>query len=547
LEQLIELLVLLGGTLVLATFFGTYLARMISYENRPIEKTLAIVENKFYRLIGIDVSRQMSWKEYFSALFITNMIVVVVIILILVFQNYLPFSNNVEGFSLDLAVHTAISFITGTNLQHYAGDQQLSNLSQMLAITFTMFVAPASGIATAFAFIRSFIRKNFGLGNFYMDFIRVILTLLLPVSFISALILMMIGVPQTLDSSITITPLESALYNSNNTTITETTATVGPIASLESIKLLGNNGGGFFGSNSAHAFENPTGLSNLYEMFLMLIIPLSFPIAYAKLMGLGRGLSILVTMLIGFGVLLSFSLTSENGPLLLETRFGSFGSPLFDTTSLGTNSGAVNSSLAGMSSNAVTSFFLAMFVQAIPGAGGTGMMTMIIYVLLTLFIVGLMVGKSPEFMSMKISPRDIKLAVFIFLLHPANILIPTVIAFTTGNAQAIVGEQVTAMGFTQTLYEYTSAAANNGSDYFGTAADTPFWNWSTAIVMFLGRYVPIGLMLAIAGSFTLKDRKEVIEPIKTKGPLFISILVVMTFLLTALSFFPFLIMGPISI
>jgi K+-transporting ATPase ATPase A chain len=551
-QQLIELLVLLGGTLVLATFFGTYLARMISYENRPIEKTLAIVESRFYRLIGINVSRQMTWKEYFFALFITNMIVVAIIILILVFQNHLPFSNNVKGFSLDLAVHTAISFITGTNLQHYAGEQQLSNLSQILAITFTMFVAPASGIAAAFAFIRSFIRKNFGLGNFYMDFIRIILTLLLPVSFISALILMMIGVPQTLDSTITINPLESIInnnVNSSSTTITEeqTLITIGPVASLESIKELGNNGGGFFGANSGHPFENPTGLSNLYEMFLMLIIPFSFPIAYAKLMGLGRGLSILVTMLIGFGILLSFSLTSQNGPLLLETRFDSFGSALFDISSLATNSGAVNSSLAGMSSESVTAFFLAMFVQAIPGAVGTGMMTMIVYVLLTLFIVGLMVGKTPEFMSMKISPRDIKLAMLIFLLHPAIILIPTVIAFTTGNAQAIVGEQVTAMGFTQTLYEYTSAAANNGSDYFGTSADTPFWNLSTAIIMFLGRYVPIGLMLAIAGSFTIKDRKEVIEPIKTKGPLFISILVIMTFLLTALSFFPFLIMGPVSI
>ncbi|MGE3858948.1 MAG: potassium-transporting ATPase subunit KdpA [Nitrososphaeraceae archaeon] len=545
--QLIELLVLLGGTLVLATFFGTYLARMISYENRPIEKTLAIVENRFYRLIGIDVSKQMTWKEYFFALFITNMIVVVIMIIILVFQNYLPLSNNVEGFSIDLAVNTAISFITNTNLQHYAGDQQLSNLSQMLAITFTMFVAPASGIAAAFAFIRSFIRKNFGLGNFYMDFIRIILTLLLPVSFVSALLLMVLGAPQTLDSSITVNPLESIINNNSTLTQEGQTLSIGPVASLESIKELGSNGGGFFGANSGHPFENPTGLSNLYEMFLMLIIPFSFPIAYAKLMGLGRGLSILVTMLIGFGILLSFSLTSENGPLLLETRFGSFGSALFDTSSLATNTGATNSGIAGMSSESVTAFFLAMFVQAIPGADGTGMMTMIVYVLLTLFIVGLMVGKTPEFMSMKISPRDIKLSMLIFLLHPAIILIPTVISFTTGNAQAIVGEPVTAMGFTQTLYEYTSAAANNGSDYFGTSADTPFWNWTTTIVMFLGRYVPIGLMLAIAGSFTIKDRKEVIEPIKTKGPLFISILVVMTFLLTALSFFPFLIMGPGSI
>lgn len=542
-EQLIELLVLLGGTLLLAIVFGTYLARLISYENRPIEKTLAIVESKFYRLIGIDVSKQMTWKQYFFALLLTDVVVAGIVISILTFQNYLPSDTPVEGFSIDLSVHTAISFITNTNLQHYAGDQQLSVLSQMAAITFAMFVAPASGIAAAFAFIRSFIRKNFGLGNFYMDFIRVILTLLLPVSFVSTLILMIMGVPQTLDSSITINPLESTI--SNNTTEQQTT--IGPVASLESIKLLGNNGGGFFVSNSAHPFENPTGLSNIYEIFLMLIIPLSFPIAYAKLIGLGRGISILITMLIGFGVLLSFSLTSDNGPQLLETRFGSFGSALFDTTSLGTNTGAVNSELSGMSSESVTAFFLAMFVQAIPGAVGTGMMTMIVYVLLTLFIVGLMVGKTPEFMSMKISPKDIKLAIFIFLLHPAIILIPTVIAFTTENAQQIVGEQVTSMGFTQTLYEYTSSAANNGSDYFGTSADTPFWNWSTAIVMFLGRFVPLGLMLTIAGSFTVKDRKEVVEPIKTQGPLFISVLVVMTFLLAALSFFPFLVMGPISI
>jgi K+-transporting ATPase ATPase A chain len=200
-----------------------------------------------------------------------------------------------------------------------------------------------------------------------------------------------------------------------------------------------------------------------------------------------------------------------------------------------------------MSPNVIVSLLVAMFVQAIPGAVGTGMITMIIYVILTLFIVGLMVGKTPEFMSMKISPKDIKLAVFIFLIHPVLILIPTVIAFSTGNAQAIIGGKVTPIGYTQTLYEYTSAAANNGSDYFGTSANTLFWNYSTAIVIFLGRYVPLGLMLAIAGSFTVKDRKEVVEPIKTQGPLFISVLVVITFLLTALTFFPFLVIGPLSI
>jgi potassium-transporting ATPase potassium-binding subunit len=536
-DTIIQFTILLGGTLGLAIPFGMYITRMISFEMRPLEKTLAKVESGFYRVIGIDATKQMTWKQYFFALFLTNMIVVVFVIFVLTLQNFFPSSQHVNGLPLDLAFHTAVSFVTDTDLQHYAGDQQLSNVSQMIAITFTMFVAPASGIVAAFAFIRSFIRKNFGLGNFYMDFIRVILTLLLPVAIVSSLLLMIMGVPQTLNSSMTVDTLEG-----NKQVIK-----MGPVASLLSIKQLGSNGGGFFGANSGHPFENPTGLSNMYEMFLMLIIPLSFPIAYAKLIGKWRGISILIAMLIGFGSLLAIAFTAASGPKLLETRFGDFGSILFNIISITSNTGAVNSSLLGMSPNAITSFLIAMFVQSISGAVGTGMMTMIIYVILTLFVVGLMVGKTPEFMSMKISPRDIKLAVFIFLIHPAIILIPTVIALSTGDAQAIIGGKVTPMGFTQTLYEYTSAAANNGSDYFGTSANTPFWNLSTAIVIFLGRYVPIGLMLAIAGSFTVKDRREVIEPIKTQGPLFITILVVVTFLLTALTFFPFLVIGPFSI
>ena len=536
-DTIIQFTILLGGTLGLAIPFGMYITRMISFEMRPLEKTLAKVESGFYRVIGIDATKQMTWKQYFFALFLTNMIVVVFVIFVLTLQNFFPSSQHVNGLPLDLAFHTAVSFVTDTDLQHYAGDQQLSNVSQMIAITFTMFVAPASGIVAAFAFIRSFIRKNFGLGNFYMDFIRVILTLLLPVAIVSSLLLMIMGVPQTLNSSVTADTLEG-----NKQVIK-----MGPVASLLSIKQLGSNGGGFFGANSGHPFENPTGLSNMYEMFLMLIIPLSFPIAYAKLIGKWRGISILIAMLIGFGSLLAIAFTAASGPKLLETRFGDFGSILFNIISITSNTGAVNSSLLGMSPNAIASFLIAMFVQSIPGAVGTGMMTMIIYVILTLFVVGLMVGKTPEFMSMKISPRDIKLAVFIFLIHPAIILIPTVIALSTGDAQAIIGGKVTPMGFTQTLYEYTSAAANNGSDYFGTSANTPFWNLSTAIVIFLGRYVPIGLMLAIAGSFTVKDRREVIEPIKTQGPLFITILVVVTFLLTALTFFPFLVIGPFSI
>jgi K+-transporting ATPase ATPase A chain len=524
----------------MAVLFGTYMARMITYESRPLEKTLARVENGFYRMVGIDKDQQMGWKEYLLALIVTNAIVAGFVFVMLMAQGNLPVSQGLKGFSPDLAFHTAAAFITDTDLQHYAGDQQLSVFSQTVVLTFVMFVAPASGIAAAFAFIRAFIRKNFGLGNFYVDFIRVIVTLLLPVAFVSSLLLIFLGVPQTLAPSATVSTLEGGRQ----------TMVMGPVASFESIKQLGSNGGGYFNTNSAYPFENPNGLSNMFETFLMLVIPLSFPIAFAKLVGKGRGLSIMIAMLAGFGIMLGIALVQESGPALLETRFGSFGSVLFNVGSLSTNTGAVASSLSGMSPSAVTGLFLGMFIQAIPGADGTGMMTMIVYVVLTLFIVGLMVGKTPEYLSMKISSKDIKLSVFIFLMHPALILIPTAVSLISGDAQVALGTQgqqtVTATGYTQTLYEFTSAAANNGSDYFGTSANTPFWNYSTGIVMLLGRYIPIGLMLAIAGSFTVKDRKEVIEPIKTQGPLFIAVLVVMTFLLTALTFFPFLAIGPFS-
>ncbi|MGB9003124.1 MAG: potassium-transporting ATPase subunit KdpA, partial [Nitrosotalea sp.] len=533
--DIIILLVVLIGSLGLAVIFGRYMARMIVYEKRPLEKTLGRVENGFYHLIGVDKYEQMTWKQYFLALVVTNVIAAGFVMGVLLYQNSLPLSPK-PGLSFDLAFMQAAAFITNTDLQHYAGDQSLSIFSQMVSLIFVMFVAPASGMAAAFAFIRGFIRKEFGLGNFYVDFTRVIITLLLPISFFSALLLLLLGVPQTLDSTITVGTLQGV-----NQTIT-----IGPVASLESIKDLGSNGGGFFGANSAHPFENPNGLSNVFETILMLVIPLSFPIAYGRLLGRGRGISILAAMLIGFGLMLGLGLTQHSGPTGLETRFGSFGSVLFNEASIATNTGSANSALSGMSPNAVIGLYLGMFVQAIPGADGTGMMTMIIFVVLTLFIVGLMVGKTHEFMSMKINPRDVKLAAFVFLIHPALILIPSVLAYTTENAQSVLGTPTTPATFNQVLYEYTSASANNGSDYLGTSANTPFWNWSTAWVMIIGRYAPIGLMLAIAGSFTTRDRKEVVEPIKTSGPLFIGVLSVMIFILTALTFFPFLVMGPFS-
>lgn len=534
--DIVIFLVTIGGTLALAALVGRYMARMIIYEKRPLERTLGRIEDGFYRIIGVDKYEQMTWKQYFLALIVTNVIAAGFVMAVFLYQGYLPLSPK-PGLSFDLAFMQAASFVTNTNLQHYAGDQSLSIFTQMVGLIFVMFVAPASGIAAAFAFIRGFVRKGFGLGNFYVDFTRIIITLLLPIAFVSALLLIVTGSPQTLESTINVGTLAGGTQ----------TITIGPVASQESIKDLGSNGGGFFGANSGHPFENPNGLSNMLEIMLMLIIPLSFPIAYGHILGRGRGISILAAMLIGFGIMLILGFSQQSGPTGLETRFGNFGTVLFNEASIATNTGSANSALTGMSPNAVIGLFLGMFVQAIPGADGLGMMMMIVFVILTLFLVGLMVGKTPEFMSMKINPRDVKIAAFVFLIHPMIILIPAVVAYTTDNAQTVVSGVSSPMTFTQVLYEYTSAAANNGSDYLGTSANTAFWNWSTAWVMILGRYPPIGLMLAIAGSFTTRDRKEVVEPIKTSGPLFVGVLSVMVFILTVLTFFPFLVMGPFSL
>ena len=225
-DTAIQLTILISGTLGLSIPFGLYIARMISFEMRPLERTLAKVERGFFKLVGINVDKEMSWKEYFFALFLTSIISVIFVMLVLMLQNYLPSAQPVEGLSIDLAFHTAMSFITNTNLQHYVGETQLSVVSQMVALTFAMFVAPAFGIATGFAFIRAFIRKNFGLGNFYVDFVRIIITLLLPIAFISSLVLIGTGVPQTLNSSVTVNTVEGNKQN----------ITTGPVASLRIYK-----------------------------------------------------------------------------------------------------------------------------------------------------------------------------------------------------------------------------------------------------------------------------------------------------------------------
>ena len=527
------LVVSVGLTLFLAYGLGKYMAHLIRGTPRPFEGTLSKIENAVFRFAGIDPKRSMDWKEYVIALLLVDLVFAILTWIVLGLQGTLPGDpRGLPPFSWDLNFNTTTSFITNTNLQHYAGDQSLDITSQ-LVLNLCQFVAPASAVAVGLAFIRPFIQKGKGIGNFYADFVRSTLTILLPISFVAALILMAVGVPETFSNTFT----TGSIVGGSQTFI------VGPIASFSSIMELGQNGGGFYGANLSAPFANPNGISDLVYLVLMMLIPLAFIFAYGELVGRGRGRALMVAVLAPFVGLLVYSLTIASGPTGLETRFGDFGSVLFQFFSISTDTGATNAVLSGLSPRTGASLFTFMFVQAIPGGSGVGFMTLVIYAFLTLFMVGLMVGKTPEFLGMKISGWDVKLAVLTFIIHPLMILVPAAIAYASGNVTAILGAHSGAAGFTQVFYEYTSASANNGSDYLGTLANTPFWNVSTGIVMVVGRYAPIIFMMAIAGSFATKDRRDTPEPIKTDGWPFTVTLIGVTFVLTALAFLPFLILG----
>lgn len=530
------LIVALGLSVGLAYYLGKYVAHLIRGTPRPFERTLARIEGAVFRASGIDPNRGMDWKEYVVALLVFDLAFTVFTYAVLGLQGVLP--GNPRGlppFSWDLNFNTATSFITNTNLQHYAGDSSLTVLSE-LVLMLNQFVAPASAIAVGIAFLRPFIRKGKDLGNFYADIVRITLTILVPIAFVAALLLMAVNLPQTLSPT-----LVTGAFGGGSQTFV-----VGPVAGFEAIKELGQNGGGYYGANSASPFENPNGLSNLIEIVLMWLIPFAFVFAYGEVVGRGRGRALMIAVLAPIVALFAYALSTASGPIGMETRFGSFGSTLFQFVSISSDTGATNALLTGESPRTIASLFTFMFIQAIPGGSGVGFMTLLVYVFLTLFMVGLMVGKTPEFLGMKISGYDVKLAVLTFVIHPLMILVPAAVAYQSGQVSAILGPHSGASGFTQAFYEYTSASANNGSDYLGTLANTPFWNLSTGIVMVVGRFAPIVFMMAIAGSFATKDRRDTPEPIRTDGGAFTVTLIGVTFVLTALAFLPFLVIGVFS-
>lgn len=534
--QVLCVILVLGVTIIIARLLAPYITRVFSRRPTRLDKILNPIENWIFRIGGVDPNYSMGWKEYFVAALLLNVAQMILAFLILTFQGSLPLNpQGFPGMSWDLAFHTVISFGTNTNLQHYSGEQTLSILSQMTAIQFLQFTSAATGVCVAIAMVRGFTEGSKDLGNFYVDFLKALTRLLLPLCLIAAIALVAMGVPQTLTGYTTVQTVEGATQS----------ILTGPVASLASIMQLGTNGGGYYGANSAYPFQNPSPFSNIFEMFLMMLLPTALIFVFGQLLGKrkeARPILIGAYALFAIDLLIGFIPTTPLGPGI-EVRIGGFFSSFWTTVTTAMTTGSLNASLSAMHPLTITSGFMGMLIQSTPGGKGVGLMYMIMYIVITVFIVGLMSGRTPEYLGIKITGRDVKLVMVAFLVHPITILIPTVLAYATGAAAAI-GVSGNSVGFTQILWEFTTSAANNGSDFLGASANTPFFNIATAIVMFVGRYAPIALLLALAGSMIGRRRGGEVG-LKTDSLTFSIVLVASILLLVVLTFLPFLALGPI--
>ena len=522
--------------ILLGRLLAPYVTRVFTRAPSRLDRALVPIENAIFRLGGVDENHRMGWKQYFLSLMLLNIFQMALAFLVFVFQDRLPLNpQGFPGLTWDLAFMQVISFATNTNLQHYNGESALSYLSQMSAVQFLQFTSAASGLCAAVAMVRGFTTGSKDLGNFYVDFVRSLTRILFPLCFVAAMIFVWLGVPQTLNGYTAVKTVEGATQ----------TILVGPVASLVSIMQIGTNGGGYYGANSAYPLQNPNPASDVLQIILMLLLPTVLCFVYGEVLGKRKESRPILWASYGLFVIdlvIAFVPTPILGPGM-EVRFGGFFSAFWTVVTTAVTTGSVNASLYGMHPLVILAAFMGMLIQATPGGKGVGMMYMVMYTVITVFIVGLMSGRTPEYLGMKINGRDVLLVMAAFLVHPIIILIPTVLAYATGAANA-VGIGGNATGFIQILYEYTSSAANNGSDFLGASGNTPFFNISTGLVMFAGRFAPILLLLALAGSMINRKRHAEIG-LRTDSVTFSIILIGATLILVVLTFFPFLAMGPI--
>ena len=554
---------------------GAYLYQIATYKKTFADPVFNRIDNVIYKVGGIDPKQGMNWKRYLLALLATNGVMIVIGYFMLRGQS-IPFfnPNEIGNMEASLSFNTIISFMTNTNLQHYAGESGLSYLSQMAVITFMMFVSAASGYAACIAFVRGLAGKDKEImGNFYSDLIRITTRILLPLATIVGLFLVWQGVPQNLSTNITVTTIEGTYQD----------IAMGPVAALESIKHIGTNGGGFFGANSTTPFENPTIWSNLAELFSMMLLPGACVIMFGKMVSRpkktdeemvsnsskkkfeffgseGRSVFIAMSVIFLTGLVICYIAEMAGNPALekaglsqsmgsmegKEVRFGISQSALFTTATTSFTTGTVNNMHDTLTPFGGFVAMLHMMLNLVFGGKGVGLMNMIIYVLLTVFLCGLMIGRTPEYLGKKIEAKEMKLIALCIIVHPLLILGFSALAVATSSGVAGISNEGP-HGLSQVLYEFSSSAANNGSGFEGLGDNTVFWNISTGIAMFFGRYTSIILQLAIAGSLMKKLRvNESSGTLRTSSMTFTISLVLIIYIFAALTFFPVLCLGPVA-
>ncbi len=561
--------------LVLSKPLGEYMGRVFERERTFLDPVLRPFERGLYRLAGIAPDDRMDWKAYTWAILLFNALGLAFLFLLLSFQHRLPLNpQHAAGLPTLLAWNTAVSFVTNTNWQAYAGETTLSHLSQMLGITVQNFLSAATGITVVVALSRGLRRrKATSLGSFWVDLTRTTLYILLPLAALLALAFISQGVVQTLAPSAT-TRFLSPVAGPDGRSILEQVIALGPVASQEAIKLLGTNGGGFFNANSAHPFENPTALTSFLSVLAILLIPASLCHAFGRMVRDRRqGWAVFSAMVLIFilalgtlhwaeqrgnpglrhlpvnqQVIATPGLEQSGGNMEgKETRFGITATTLFATATTATSTGAVNgmhdslTPLGGM-----VPALLMELGEVVFGGVGSGLYTMLVFALISVFIAGLMVGRTPEYLGKKVEGFETKMASLVILIPAATVLVGTALGVMLPGAIASISNPG-AHGFTQVLYAFSSAGNNNGSAFAGLNANTTFYLHATSIAMLLGRFGPMIPVLAIAGSLGRKKRTPPsVGTLPTHGPLFIVLLVAVVLLVGALTFIPALALGPIA-
>jgi K+-transporting ATPase ATPase A chain len=552
----LQISLVLIAVLALCVPLGAYMARALSGERNFLSPILGPVERGFLRAGGVDSATEQGWLGYAGAMLAFNAAGFVLLYAILRLQDVLPF--NPQGFAAvpaDLAFNTAVSFVTNTNWQSYGGETTMSHFSQMAGLTVQNFLSAATGIAIALAVTRAFSRSaSSSLGNFWVDLVRATLYVLLPLAIVVTIAFVALGLPQTLDGSMTATTREGA----------QQTMALGPIASQEAIKQLGTNGGGFLNVNAAHPFENPNAYTNYLNIISMLSISMALLYTFGRLVGdRKQGWAFITTvflfLIVGTGVI--YWAESAGNPILTaigvdpalgnmegkEVRFGQAMTALYAAVTTGLSDGGVNGmhgSFTGL--GGLVPMFFIQLGEVLPGGVGSGLYGMIVFAILSVFVAGLMVGRTPEFLGKKVEGREMKYAMLAVLILPLAILGFTAVAAILPSAVVSIGTPGP-HGLSEILYAYTSAAGNNGSAFGGLTANTPWYNTTLGLAMLLGRFGYVVPVLAMAGSLAAKTRVEASKgTFPTNTPLFVGLLAAIILIMGGLQFFPALALGPIA-